>query len=256
ERDIETNYDYFGARYYNSKIGLWNSVDPLADKYPGISPYTYCVGNPLRLVDPNGEEIFVSYGEHQFKYSDGKMWNSDGSEYTGYLRGDGFWDSIAKFFGNNYKGYVGDVFEYLQSIENGGSNGNRLISDLVESTDIILVRDFSTLNGVDKIDNYDPDQKSIYWQYGAEAYGGDADGKKMTISGNIALAHELGHAWDGVNGTINLWRWLPFDFTRAENTACGIENLIRAEHDLKIRGYYGIDKQGEISNYNFPPKKR
>ncbi|MDP2363263.1 MAG: RHS repeat-associated core domain-containing protein, partial [Ignavibacteria bacterium] len=39
ERDTETNYDYFGARYYDSDLARWLSVDPLADIYPGWSPY-------------------------------------------------------------------------------------------------------------------------------------------------------------------------------------------------------------------------
>jgi RHS repeat-associated protein len=42
ERDEETGYDYFGARNYTSAASIWLSVDPLADKYPGISPYAYC----------------------------------------------------------------------------------------------------------------------------------------------------------------------------------------------------------------------
>ena len=33
----------------------------MADKYPSISPYAYCAWNPVKLVDPNGEEIDVSY---------------------------------------------------------------------------------------------------------------------------------------------------------------------------------------------------
>jgi hypothetical protein len=34
------------------------SVDPLSDKYPGISPYAYCAWNPVMLVDPDGRESF------------------------------------------------------------------------------------------------------------------------------------------------------------------------------------------------------
>ena len=37
---------------------MWLSVDPLADKYPGISPYAYCAWNPVKLVDPDGREMF------------------------------------------------------------------------------------------------------------------------------------------------------------------------------------------------------
>jgi RHS repeat-associated protein len=57
ERDVETNYDYFGARYYDARIGRWLSRDPLAEKYPSLSPYVYCADNPLKFVDPNGKEI-------------------------------------------------------------------------------------------------------------------------------------------------------------------------------------------------------
>ena len=55
ERDEETGYSYFGARYYNSALSIWLSVDPMSDKYPSMSPYTYCANNPVKLVDPNGE---------------------------------------------------------------------------------------------------------------------------------------------------------------------------------------------------------
>ena len=55
ERDAETGYSYFGARYYDSDLsGLFLSVDPMADKYPSISPYSYCMFNPIRVVDPIG----------------------------------------------------------------------------------------------------------------------------------------------------------------------------------------------------------
>ena len=66
ERDAETGYDYFGARFYDYRKGFWNSVDPLADKYPGNTPYLYCNGNPIMLVDPNGMwSINVSASENR-----------------------------------------------------------------------------------------------------------------------------------------------------------------------------------------------
>ena len=59
ERDSETGYGYFGARYMDHELmTMWLSVDPMADKYPGISPYAYCVWNPMRLVDPNVRDIW------------------------------------------------------------------------------------------------------------------------------------------------------------------------------------------------------
>ena len=57
EKDTETGYSYFGSRYYSSDLSIWLSVDPMSDKYPSLSPYVYCANNPIKLVDPNGEEI-------------------------------------------------------------------------------------------------------------------------------------------------------------------------------------------------------
>jgi len=55
EKDEETSYSYFGARYYMSDVSVWLSVDPMRDKYPSMSPFMYCAGNPVVLKDPNGE---------------------------------------------------------------------------------------------------------------------------------------------------------------------------------------------------------
>ena len=61
ERDEETGYSYFGARYMDHELmTMWLSVDPLADKYPSISPYAYCAWNPLNSVDLNGDSITLS----------------------------------------------------------------------------------------------------------------------------------------------------------------------------------------------------
>ena len=54
ELDEETGFYYYGARYYNPKFSIWLSVDPLAEKFPNHSPYSFCFNNPLRFVDPDG----------------------------------------------------------------------------------------------------------------------------------------------------------------------------------------------------------
>ena len=59
----QTGYNYtstssvrrFGARYYDSDISLWLSVDQKSDKGPWISPYAYCFNNPIVLTDPDGK---------------------------------------------------------------------------------------------------------------------------------------------------------------------------------------------------------
>ena len=61
ERDWETGYDFFGARYW-WLAGTWLSVDPLADKYPNISPYAYAAWNPVKYIDPDGRAIHVAVG--------------------------------------------------------------------------------------------------------------------------------------------------------------------------------------------------
>ncbi len=59
ELDEETGNYYYGARYYNPKFSQWLSVDPLNEKYPGISSFAYVANNPIVLIDPDGKDIVV-----------------------------------------------------------------------------------------------------------------------------------------------------------------------------------------------------
>jgi len=72
ERDEETGLLYFGARYQDSKYGIWYSVDPLAEKSPNVSSYVYCLDNPVNAVDPDGKQAFFIHGTN----SSPKRWNS------------------------------------------------------------------------------------------------------------------------------------------------------------------------------------
>ena len=71
---------YFGARYYTDNIMMWLSVDPMSDKYPSMSPYMYCAGNPIMykdptgmIIDPAGEDEAAAYKQYRDKvFSDPK----------------------------------------------------------------------------------------------------------------------------------------------------------------------------------------
>lgn len=47
----------FGARYYDPYTARWTTRDPMAGKYPAWSPYAYCAGDPVNLVDTDGRII-------------------------------------------------------------------------------------------------------------------------------------------------------------------------------------------------------
>ena len=54
EYDEETGNYYYGARYYDPKLSIFISVDPLAEKYLDKTPYHYCSNNPINRIDPSG----------------------------------------------------------------------------------------------------------------------------------------------------------------------------------------------------------
>ena len=74
ERDQETGYDYFGARYYDSRIGRWLQTEPLYNKYLQFSTYCYGLLNPFTLKDYNGLDPRITikdnviYVEFSFYY--------------------------------------------------------------------------------------------------------------------------------------------------------------------------------------------
>jgi RHS repeat-associated protein len=68
ERDIESNLDYFGARYYGSTLGRFMSPDPinltndrLLNPANTLNKYVYGANNPLKYIDRDGQDVTIYY---------------------------------------------------------------------------------------------------------------------------------------------------------------------------------------------------
>jgi len=75
------NWQDFGARRRETGIPVWKTMDPLAEKYYGMSPYAYCAGNPIYYVDPDGMKVIYNQNENGYDIS-----GDDVYAYLGYLQ--------------------------------------------------------------------------------------------------------------------------------------------------------------------------
>jgi RHS repeat-associated protein len=118
---VGTGYYYYGARYYEPRLSLMLSVDPMTLKYPGVNPYAYCFQNPINHTDPTGREpediIITGTDNSKFKYVDGKLYNADGSQHTGKI--DAFTQKTVDALGSISKSAEGAAMvSELQSSSN------------------------------------------------------------------------------------------------------------------------------------------
>ena len=81
EMDSETGLYYYGARYMNPVISIWNTPDALIEAKPFVSSYTYCLGNPILLIDPDGNWERNSNGNLVAQRGDNV---ASYAKYTGY----------------------------------------------------------------------------------------------------------------------------------------------------------------------------
>ena len=126
EKDVETGLSYFGSRYYSSDLSVWLSVDPMSDKYPSLSPFVYCANNPVKLVDPNGEDWYLLNGEmrHTYEYTSKKAF--DEAKRQGKVSGR----YMGKYYYDNktgiYYGLFGDQVD-------AKSNNGKLVQKIDEA---------------------------------------------------------------------------------------------------------------------------
>ena len=129
ELDQETGLYYYGARYMNPITSMWYGVDAMIELKPDVASYLLCLGNPITLLDPDGNwERNADGNLVAQKGDDAKTY----AQYVGISNDEAL--SILKNNGVtiNENGIlslkVGDVIEnpnFLQDVIVLGKNGNK-----------------------------------------------------------------------------------------------------------------------------------
>ena len=248
EKDPETGLSYFGSRYYSSDLSIWLSVDPMASKYPSLSPYVYCANNPIKLVDPNGEEIYVEINGVKYRYNGYGLIGKDGCEF------------IPK---DNTFG--GRVLKDLNSLNNSKSSRIRdKMNDLMVSDHSHTIK--MSKDGIDFNQTLDIENASIPEKgSGTVTYYNPFSTKNNCVDGDrlssAVLTHELlGHGWDKDQGVYDKTKKTGNGIRYEEINAINLQNIVLKEHNLKTRTAIGHDEKSKITipdselNRYFTPK--
>jgi len=97
ELDEETGLYYYGARYLNPITSLFLNTDRFREKYPHLSAYSYCAGNPINAIDINGDTLNVlnRNGEYLFSLDDKQREKKNISAKKLYKEGIQWFESSA-----------------------------------------------------------------------------------------------------------------------------------------------------------------
>ena len=104
ERKNGLNWMDYGARHYDAALGRFTTMDPLAEKYYEVSPYAYCMNNPVIFVDPDGRKVYFAPGvSAQFK--------QDFAKSVQYLNSRGAGGMLAKLEKSDKVYYIAESSE-------------------------------------------------------------------------------------------------------------------------------------------------
>ena len=129
ELDSETGMYYYGARYYTPELSIWLSVDPLSDKYPSMSPFMYCAGNPVIFIDPNGMEVVNPYTERRNNSEERRNQAKNNLDsFGGNRRAEGYRDARREYRQANRQ--FNQIDSKFQKVETAISDVKKYNNDL------------------------------------------------------------------------------------------------------------------------------
>mgnify|MGYP003299743517 FL=1 len=122
---------YILAEFQTNPQGYvrWLTVDPLVDKYLSISPYAYCNWNPIKYVDPEGEESIIADLSGIYKeiaQRNAEYYNLYNSSVI-HIFGHGFHDSFSASYGDGLSYYpLTDASGFSEYLSNDNPSNIKL----------------------------------------------------------------------------------------------------------------------------------
>lgn len=169
----------FGARIYDSRLGRWLSLDPLARKYSSMSPYTSFANNPIVFVDPDGREI--SY----------QVIREEGKRPKIVITVSGKIADLSSSVFNDVQGFAEDLNEQKISFEGLGSDSKW---DFEVNFNFTVAEKMSEINQKDHlIVVADPEYTKTYYKDGVKTEG--AHGLMVRRGGKTMYLNEDDINW-------------------------------------------------------------
>jgi RHS repeat-associated protein len=232
----------FGRRNLDAPLGRFTSQDRFSEKYYSLSSMAYTAGNPINLVDINGDSLWIFDGGNKYLYNGGQL-SLNGQNYTGKVTG-----------------FLKETLKALNKI--GSTNdGSKVLNDLQNSANNFIVKE-------GKWSRFEPSSKND-----AEAVRAIQEGKNpfsfappqskngsggniiynpnqfatvngVTFSPIVVLAHESFHAFDSNTGQLDS-RNIEVNGTcceqRQEIRATYFQNRVSQQlgSSYPLRAYYG-----------------
>jgi hypothetical protein len=189
--------------------------------------------NPILYNDPLGDTARIHFrvgflglgGKRQVDYNGGKLTNTDGSAYTGKV-----------------KGFLKKAVGGLDRLSSGGNVGKGLVNDIVSSKETVnIIRGDNSFTANDKKTGM---TNVVRWDPSNASGGPDAN-LNTNRPAFIGFGHELAHAQDQItDGNIDYNTWYTtsggIKIPNAEKYSTHIENLLRAENGINLRAFYSI----------------
>ena len=243
-------YDY-GARQYNPVTARWDRMDPLCEKYYSISPYVYCAGNPVNVIDPDGKSTWVvNQRDGTYRVIGGDINDKDRNIYVYSQDKNGKYTVRGESIGittSTTSFYDSDKGLWIKSIINPSDRSGANFLNTIVGLNVTLydymdkarnnhLYDFKVTNGSNKVISTEDEYK-----YRGMPIGKDGSGKTLFSSGR-----DIGNMAAGIVAAKN---GIPWSAARTAFDAYQSRHGFQTE-GLSTRNaqYYGWSKIYNRSN--------